>query len=81
MHEASKIDEVKPVFPFLGYQRGAASGGHFRGTDVPGQDLEGERCWMRFTGGRTVNYPADPGVVHRILDFEIEMIREQYLTP
>ena len=42
------------------------------------QDLDGERVWLRYLDSRTVDFPSDPGVVHRILDFELEAIRERY---
>lgn len=42
------------------------------------QVLAGMRLWMRYLDGRTVEYPAAPGVVHRILDFEFELIRGKY---
>lgn len=45
------------------------------------QDLDGERGWMRYVDSRSVGFPSDPGVVHRILDFDVAMIREMYLTP
>lgn len=44
------------------------------------QDLGGERMWLRYQDARTTDYPADPGVVHRILDFQFEPIREKYAT-
>lgn len=46
-------------------------------SDV-GQDLGGERMWIRFLDGRQVLYPKDPGVVHKILDFEAKPMRELY---
>jgi len=45
-----------------------------------GQDLDGERVWLRYREGRTVDYPADPGVIHRVLEFEFEAVRAQYTT-
>ena len=42
------------------------------------QYLDGERLWFRYVNGRTVEYTAAPGVVHRILDFECECVREKY---
>lgn len=48
-------------------------------SDV-GQDLGGERMWLRYLDSRTVEYTAEKGVVHRILDFRFEPIREKYAT-
>ena len=43
-----------------------------------GQELGGERLWMNYTDSRTIEYPNDPGVVHRALDFTIETVRLKY---
>lgn len=48
-------------------------------SDV-GQDLGGERLWMRYLESRTTEYPAEPGVVHKILDFLFEPVREKYVA-
>lgn len=40
-----------------------------------GQVLDGERCWLRYVDSRSVAFPADLGVVHRILDFDVELTR------
>lgn len=39
-------------------------------------ELGGERLWKRFVDGRTLDYPAEAGVIHRSLDFEFEAARE-----
>lgn len=44
------------------------------------QYLDGERIWMQFLDARTVEYPAEAGVVHRILDFMFTPVREKYVT-
>jgi hypothetical protein len=41
--------------------------------------LGGERLWSRYVDSRTLSYPADPGVLHRALDFEIEAARGKYV--
>lgn len=46
-------------------------------SDV-GQDLGGERMWLRYQDGRMVDYVADTKVVHKILTFEFEPVREKY---
>ena len=40
-----------------------------------GQDLAGERLWLQYQDSRTVDFPSDPGVVHRILDFQFTPVR------
>jgi hypothetical protein len=44
-----------------------------------GQDLGGERVWMRYRDARTLDYPSDAGVIHRTLDFEFEAVRGKYV--
>jgi hypothetical protein len=43
---------------------------------------ESFRLWTRYIDSRPHDYPADPGVLHRSLDFEFRPLREkwQYLT-
>jgi hypothetical protein len=48
-------------------------------SDV-GQDLAGERLWMRYLDSRTTEYPAELGVVHKVLDFLFEPMREKYVA-
>jgi len=43
-----------------------------------GQDLGGERLWFQYRDSRAVEYVASPGVVHRILEFDVECVREKY---
>jgi hypothetical protein len=43
------------------------------------QDLEGERLWMQFEDARSIEFPSDPGVQHRALDFVFTPVREQLL--
>jgi len=42
--------------------------------------LDGEtlRLWTRYIDSRTHDYPADPGVLHRSLDFQIKPLREKW---
>jgi hypothetical protein len=44
-----------------------------------GQDLGGERVWMQYRDARTLDYTADPGLLHRVLDFEFEAVRGKYV--
>ena len=39
------------------------------------QELGGERMWLQYQDSRTVDFPSDPGVIHRILDFEFTPVR------
>lgn len=39
------------------------------------QELAGERMWLQYLDGRSVSYEAEPGVVHRVLDFEFKPVR------
>lgn len=39
------------------------------------QDLGGERMWLQYQDSRQVDFPSDPGVVHRILDFQFTPVR------
>lgn len=43
-----------------------------------GQQLGEYRVFLRYLDGRTLPYPAEPGVVHKQLDFTLELIRQQY---
>jgi hypothetical protein len=43
-----------------------------------GQVLDGERLWMRFEDARTIDFPSQPGVVHRMLEFTMDAARERY---
>jgi hypothetical protein len=45
------------------------------------QELGGERLWMRYQDSRTLDYPNDPGVFHRQVDFEFEAVVEEPATP
>jgi hypothetical protein len=36
------------------------------------------RLWTRYIDSRTHDYPADPGVLHRSLDYEFRPLREKY---
>lgn len=45
-----------------------------------GQELGGERLWLRYRDGRSLEYPKEPGVVHRALDFEVEPVRSKYTS-
>jgi len=45
------------------------------------QDLGGERMWLQYIDGRSLEYPAEPGVEHRSLDFLFTPLREQLLVP
>ena len=40
-----------------------------------GQDLGGERMWLQHTDSRQVDFPSDPGVIHRIVDFQFTPVR------
>lgn len=40
-----------------------------------GQEMAGERVWAQFTDALTVNFPSDPGVIHRVLVFTFEAAR------
>jgi hypothetical protein len=40
-----------------------------------GQDLGGERMWLQCKDARDVDFPSDPGVIHRALDIEITPVR------
>ena len=48
-------------------------------SDV-GQELGGERMWLRYLDSRTTEYPAELGVVHKTLDFLFEPMREKYVA-
>lgn len=39
------------------------------------QDLGGERMWLQYQDSRHVEFPSDPGVTHRILDFQFTPAR------
>lgn len=41
--------------------------------------LGGERLWTRFQDARTIEFPSDPEVVHRVLDIELEAARGKYV--
>ena len=43
-------------------------------SDV-GQVLGGERMWLQYQDARTVDFPSDPGVIHRIVDFQFTPLR------
>lgn len=45
-----------------------------------GQMLDGERLWLQYRDGRTLEYPADVEVTHRQLDFEFEAGRIKYIN-
>lgn len=42
------------------------------------QTIGGLRGWMRYLDSRDVNFPSDPGVVHRALDWTLETVRDKY---
>lgn len=46
-------------------------------SDV-GQDVGGERMWLQYQDGRTLEYPKEEGVVHRQLEFLFTPMREKY---
>ena len=39
------------------------------------QELGNERMWLQYQDSRQVAFPSDPGVVHRILDFQFTPVR------
>lgn len=43
------------------------------------QELGDERVWFQFRDARSIDFPSDPGVVHRALDFECQSVREKYV--
>jgi hypothetical protein len=45
------------------------------------QELGGERMWIQYQDGQQLDYPAEPGVVHKFAIVRFEVIREKYLTP
>lgn len=45
------------------------------------QDVGGERMWLRYLDSIQIDYPADPGVVHKALTFLFEPLREKYVAP
>jgi hypothetical protein len=42
------------------------------------QELDGIPCSISFVSATDLSYPADPGVLHRAVQIEIEVIRQQY---
>jgi len=45
-----------------------------------GQVLGTRRGWLRLLDASTLEFPSDPGVVHRALDFHLETVRSKYNT-
>jgi hypothetical protein len=43
-------------------------------------EYEGLRLWTRYMDSRTHPYPAEQGVVHRSMDFQIEPVRARFHT-
>lgn len=39
------------------------------------QVLGGERWLLQYEDGRTLDFPSDPGVIHRALDFHFSLLR------
>lgn len=37
--------------------------------------IGGERWWMQYEDSRTLDFPSDPGVIHRALDFRFILLR------
>lgn len=69
------------------YVRGQAAAIALEGAirDLSHSDVEqdlgaGIRGWIRYSDGRDIDYPSEPGVVHRALDFDLETVRTTYLT-
>ena len=44
------------------------------------QDFSGERMWFLYQDARSIEFPSDPGVVHRALDFECQSVRAKYVS-
>jgi hypothetical protein len=42
--------------------------------------MGGIRLWTRYLDSRNHDYPADPGVLHRSLDLQLEPLRARYAT-
>lgn len=42
--------------------------------------LGGIRMWTKYLDSRSHDYPADPGVVHRSIDFEFSALKERFQT-
>ena len=42
------------------------------------RELGGHRMWTRYLDSRSHDYPAEPGVVHRSLDFLFEPLRARH---
>jgi hypothetical protein len=42
------------------------------------QELDGIPCSIRYVDATDIAYPADPGVLHRAVQIEIEVIRQPY---
>lgn len=40
-------------------------------------ELGGRSIWSRFLDARSIQYPREPGVIHRSLDFEFETLRSR----
>ena len=45
------------------------------------QDFDNERMWFLYRDARSIEFPSDPGVVHRALDFECQSVRGKYVQP
>lgn len=45
------------------------------------QELGGEQLWITYLDGRQIEYPADPGVIHKSIDFEFKPFRDKYVSP
>lgn len=44
------------------------------------QDFEGERFWFQYRDARSIEFPSQPGVAHRALDFECHIVRAKYAS-
>jgi hypothetical protein len=50
-------------------------------ADDVAQELQGIPCSISFVDATTIAYPADPGVLHRAIQMEFEIVRRRYATP
>lgn len=44
------------------------------------QVLGSLRLWMRYRDGRTLDFSAEPGVIHRVLEFDVTILRDKYTS-
>lgn len=45
------------------------------------QILGGERMWLRYLDSQELDFPSEPGVTHKVLQFLAEPLRELYVAP